>query len=58
MCSLEKRKLPIIYYNTETQTCRVVKDEFCSIQRECKSEEEIKKFVESINFLFHLKIIV
>lgn len=51
-------KLPIVYYNIETQTCKVVRDEFCVIQRECKSEEEVSKFVESINFLFHISVVI
>jgi hypothetical protein len=50
------RKMPIIYYNLETQSCKVVRYGFCDIERECKSEEEIIKFVESINFLFHTNI--
>jgi hypothetical protein len=51
-------KLPILYYNIETQTCKVVRGEFCVVQRECKSEEEIRKFVESINFLFHISVVI
>lgn len=48
-------KLPIVYYEIETQTCKVVRGEFCVIVRECKNEEEIMKFVESICFLFNMK---
>ena len=51
-------KLPILYYNTETQTCKVVRGEFCVVQRECKTEEEIRKFVEAINFLFHISVVI
>jgi len=51
-------RLPILYYNTETQTCMVVRGEFCVVQRECKLEEEIIKFVESINFLFHISVVI
>ena len=51
-------KLPILYYNIEIQTCKVVMGEFCVVQRECKSEEEIRKFVESINFLFHISVVI
>jgi len=51
-------RLPILYYNIETQTCKVVRSEFCVVQRECKSEEEIIKFVESINFLFHISVVI
>jgi hypothetical protein len=51
-------RLPILYYNIETQTCKVSRGEFCVVQRECKSEEEIRKFVESINFLFHISVVI
>lgn len=51
-------KLPILYYNIETQTCKVSRGEFCVVQRECKSEEEIRKFVESINFLFRISVVI
>ena len=51
-------RLPIVYYSIETQTCKVVRSEFCVVQRECKSEEEIIKFVESINFLFHISVVI
>ena len=51
-------RLPIIYYNIETQTCKVVRGEFCVVQRECKTKEEIIKFVESINFLFHISVVI
>jgi hypothetical protein len=47
-------RLPILYYNIETQTCNVSR----GVQRECKSEEEIRKFVESINFLFHISVVI
>jgi len=46
-----KTKLPIIYYNIETQICSFNQDEFSIIRRECKTEEDIRKFVECINFL-------
>jgi len=48
-------RLPILYYNIETQTCKVVRGEFCVVQRECKSEEEIRKFVESFAVIFSIK---
>lgn len=51
-------RLPIFYYNIETQTCKVVRGEFFIVQRECKSEEEIIKLVECINFLFHISVVI
>lgn len=46
-------KLPIITYNIESQKCKVIRD-YCIIVRECKTEHEIKKFVECVTFLFNL----
>ena len=51
-------RLPIVYYNIETQSCKVVRGECCVVQRECKSNEEIRRFVESINFLFHISVVI
>lgn len=49
-------RIPILYYNIDTQICTFHNGEFCVVQRECKSEEEIIKFVESINFLFLMSV--
>ena len=46
----------IIFYEIETQSCLVVKSEYCIFKRECKSEDDIIKFVDCINFLFNLAI--
>lgn len=52
----EKSILPLIYYDLEDQKCKCIRSEFTQISRVCKTEDDIIKFIESINFLFDLGI--
>ncbi len=45
--------LPVFYYNIEKQTIKIHRGEFSIIQRKCETIEDVRKFVECINFLFN-----
>lgn len=51
------REVPMLYYNMESQTCKISRGEFCVIHRICKTEEEIREFINCINFLFNISIV-
>jgi len=46
--------IPILYYNIENSYCKISRGEFCVVQRECKSREEIIKFIEYENRRFRI----
>lgn len=47
-------KNPIIYYDIDSQIAKTIRGEFTIISRKCDTEQELKKFSESIKFLFNI----
>ena len=54
VCGTIWNKRPIIHYDIDTQIAKTVRGEFCIVSRKCDTVQELKKFAESIKFLFHI----
>lgn len=55
---IEFKNIPILYYDIEKQSCDISRGEYCRIIKKCDNILDITKFVDAINFLFDLSLVV